>query len=204
MRTSLIALLFPLVMAAASPADDVHDSALRSIYQARAQALCLVGNAQGRPGDFEPGDVGRGCRCTVELFMAGKSPARLPPLDAADFHTIMKNELGQCLDRMSTSVAKRRVSAAAGAEPATAPEAAPPRPAAHAAPAPPVAGHASPAGAGIADWLAIVPSWLWGAIAFLVIATRRFWRRDERRDLLGVPPSMRSGPPGQPKRPDLP
>jgi hypothetical protein len=203
MRTSLIALLFPLIMAAATPADDVHDMALRSLYHAQAQALCLVGMEQRRPGSFEPGDGARGCRCTVDLFMTGKSLAQLPPLDAANFRTIMKNELGQCLDRMATSVAKRQVSEPAGAEPAAAPEA---TPAANAAPAATVAGRSSPTGAGMAAWLATVPLWLWGAIAFafLLSAVRRLSRRNERRDLLGVPPSMRSGPLGQPKRPDLP
>jgi hypothetical protein len=54
-----------------------------------------------------------------------------------------------------------------------------------------------------------LPAWAWFAIGFLILLLlgALVRRRDDRRDLLGPPPSMRPGAgAGQPapRRPDLP
>jgi hypothetical protein len=220
MRISPIAFLFPLafILASAAPSGEVRDKARRAVYQAQALALCQVGMAQSRPGDFEAGDAAQGCRCTVNSFMTGKSVAQLPPLDAASFRTIVKAELAQCLDRMAKIGVKRAVGESAIAapapsavpvpdsQPAAGAEATPGLATPGAAPAAPIGEQPGPAPASATAWLDSVPLWAWGALALalLLFAARKLAGRGDRRDLMGVPQSMRSRLPGQPRRPDLP
>jgi hypothetical protein len=220
MRISPVALLFPLafILASAAPSSEVRDKARRAVYQAQALAFCQIGMAQRRPGDFEAGDAAQGCRCTVDAFMTGKSVARLPPLDASSFRTIVKAELAQCLDSMAKIGVKRRVPESAIAapapsavpvpdsQPAAGTEAAPALATPGTAPAAPTGEYSGPTRASAADWLDWVPLWVWGALglAVLLFAARKLAGRGQRRDLMGVPQSMRSRLPGQPRRPDLP
>ncbi len=221
MRTNAAMFLFPLafVLAAASPASEIRDKARRAAYEAEGIALCSATMAQGRDGDFEPVDLSQGCRCTVRLLMTGKSVGQLPPLDLANFRTVAKDELAQCLERMSKVGVKRQVSEPAVAETATSDSAAPavsdpaanietesPQASEQAAP-PPALSEGAGAGGSISAWFAMVPLWAWGAIALgivLLAGLRRLAGRDSRRDLLGVPPSMRRGGPVRPKRSDPP
>jgi hypothetical protein len=208
MRPSLIALLFPLafVMAAASPSGEVRDKARRTVYQTKALALCQMSMAEQWAQNPEGGDGAQGCGCAVDAFMAGKSVSQLPPLDAVNFPALVKDELAQCLDKMAKIGVKQHVSAPASTEPPPVAVATPSLPTASPTPAVPVAGKPNPTGADIAAWLAAVPLWAWAgiALAFLLVGARKLLGRDDRRDLLGVPASMRSRVSGQPRRPDLP
>jgi hypothetical protein len=208
MRPSLIALLFPLafVTAAASRSDEVRDKARRTVYQTKAVSLCQMSMAEQWAQNPEGGDGAQGCGCAVDSFMSGKSVAQLPSLDAVNFPTLLKDELAQCLDKMARVGVKRQLSERASTEPPPFEAATPSVPTAPSTPVIPAAGRPNPTGAGIAAWLVAVPLWAWAgiALALLALVARKLLRRDDRRDLLGVPASMRSRLSGQSRRPDLP
>lgn len=219
MRISPAALLLPLavLLVGATSASEISNKAKRSVYQARSLAICQVAMVQGQAEGFEPADASEGCRCTIDSFMTGKTLAQLPRIEIANFRTIVKDELASCLDRMKKIGAKRGIEEAEGAklapgsEPVAAdrlPEAAtaPPGPAPEAAPADVPTSNAGSPGSTVTAWLASVPLWAWGlfALFILLIAARKLAGRGDRRDLLGVPRSMRSGLSGQPRRPDPP
>ena len=174
----------------------------RDSWREQGIALCVAD--LGIVADLSGDDLEAICGCALGRFMDGRAASSLPPLGPGRFRGLMESDLiacasGQRPDRAS-EIANRGVE-----PPDVMVEAKPmPTPAGPAAAAPEGARFDPGAGPRWLDLrarLAALPAWAWIAIGFLVILLigALVRRRDDRRHLLGPPPSMRSGAAPRPR-----
>ena len=142
----------------------------------------------------EPGgdDLEAICGCAIDRFIEGRGHSALASLGSGLLRGAIASELAACTAELSPERASDTAGPGVGVKP----------PAAAPMPAPPAA--AAPEGArfdpgawlrglDIRARLAALPAWAWIAIGFLVLLLigALVRRRDDRRHLLGPPPSMR-------------
>lgn len=168
----------------------------RDAWRERGLALCV---ADLRIVTDLSGDDMEGiCGCALGRFIDGRAASASPPLGPEYFRGMMESELVACTAELRPD--RVREIAGRGVEP--------PDVVVEAKPVPAPAGPATDAsrrarfdpgawlrGLDIRARLAALPAWAWIAIGVLVLLLigALIRRRDDRRHLLGPPPSMRSG-----------
>lgn len=193
-------------------------------WRAQAVRVCVtgmqdVGDARG---------IEAVCGCAADRFLARRPAGALPPLAPRDLRDLNASDLAQCAGERSPALASaviRRVAelavqqAASAAAPPPAVEPPPQegaKPDDTAAPAPPQEPKPPAAqpgslfgGLSLPAWLTDsgLPTWAWVVLAFLVLTVLRgLLRRDDRRDLVAPPSSMRrvASPKPMAQRPPTP
>jgi hypothetical protein len=162
------------------------------VYRERGVAICVTGSTIS--GELSGEDLQAICGCAIDRFIDDRGAAALRSLGSGLLRGAIANELAAC----TAELGPVRANDAAAPEPARfrpVPEAKPP------APTPADSAAAAPEGArsGPGAWLdirarlAALPAWAWIAIGFLALLLigALVRRRDDRRHLLGPPPSMR-------------
>jgi hypothetical protein len=166
-------------------------------YRERGIALCVADLRI--VADLSGDDLEGICGCALGRFMDSRPASALPPLGPSRFRGVMESELFACTAELrpdrTGEVAARGMAppdATAGAKPA-------PAPAGPAADAP--RSKRGDPGAWLRARLAALPTAAWVAIGFLILLLlgALIRRRDDRRDLLGPPPSMRQVASPRPK-----
>jgi hypothetical protein len=162
-------------------------------YRDRGIALCVADLRI--VADLGPDDLEGICGCALGRLMDGRPASALPALGPGRFRGVMESELVACTAELRPD----RIGDVAGRG-APPPDAAfggkPPAPAGPAADVP--RGQrgdpgAWPRGPGLRARLTALPAWAWVAIGFLflLLLGALIRRRDDRRNLIGPPPSMR-------------
>lgn len=171
-------------LAAKPPAGGADSS---DTYRERGIALCIADlrSVAGLSGD----DLEGICGCTLGRFMEGRAAFALPPLGPGRFRGILEGELLACTSQLRPD--RTGDVAGRGTAPPDVAFGDKPVPAGPAADSP--RRERGDPGAWLRARLAALPTAGWVALGFLflflLLALVR--RRDDRRDLLGPPPSMR-------------
>lgn len=162
-------------------------------YRERGIALCVADLRIVT--DLSGDDLEGICGCALGRFLDGRAASALPPLGPGRFRGVMESELIACTGELrpdrTGEVAGRGI-----APPDAAFDGKPPAPAGPALDAPKSA-RVDPGawlrGFDLRARLAALPAWAWVAIGFLflLLLGALIRRRDDRRDLIGPPPSMR-------------
>ena len=216
MRASLTAVLIPLalLMAAAKPVAPGSGVDPRASYRSQGVASC-VRELSPTPGMSEDG-MQNFCGCTLDTYMTNLPIGALPAQDTAAFRTGLDPALNICILRLpAVQAAQMRLRIYSG--PPTPTAAGPFSPTPNPAPAPVVpltpiesadAAPSGPSGPGLAEqiqnWAGTLPIWGWVGIAMLVLffLFRILFRRDDPRDMIGPPPSVRQAGPIRPRETD--
>jgi hypothetical protein len=172
-------------LAAKPPAAGGADSS--DAYRERGIALCVADlrSVAGLSGD----DLEGICSCTLGRFMEGRAAFALPPLGPGRFRGILESELLACTSQLRPD--RTGDVAGRGTAPPDVAFGGKPAPAGPAADVP--RRERGDPGAWLRTRLAALPTAGWVAIGFLflLLLGALIRRRDDRRDLLGPPPSMR-------------
>jgi hypothetical protein len=165
------------------------------VYRERGVAICVAESAIS--DELGGDDLQAICGCAIDRFIEGRGAAALRSLGSGLLRGAIASELAAC----TAELGPERANDAAGPEPARfrpVPEAKPPAPTpVDSAAAAPEGGRSGPGawlrGLDIRARLAALPAWAWIAIGFLflLLIGALVRRRDDRRHLLGPPPSMR-------------
>jgi hypothetical protein len=171
-------------------------------YRERGIALCVADLRV--VADLSGDDLEGICGCALGRLMDGRAASALPPLGPNRFRGVMESELVACTAELRpdrTGEVAGRGMAPPEAVFAGKPAPAPASPAADA----PKRSRGDPGawlrGLDLRARLAVLPAWAWVAIGFLflLLLGALIRRRDDRRDLLGPPPSMRQVASPRPK-----
>jgi hypothetical protein len=160
-------------------------------YRERGIALCVADLRV--VGDLSGDDLEGICDCALGRLMDGRPAVALPPLGPGRFRGLIESELLACTAELRPD--RTGEVAGRGAAPPVAPPPASfgdkPAPAGPAADSP--RRERGDPGAWLSARLAALPTAAWIGIGFLFLFLlgALIRRRDDRRDLLGPPPSMR-------------
>ncbi|HVQ06972.1 MAG TPA: hypothetical protein VMS43_00910 [Allosphingosinicella sp.] len=167
------------------------------VYRERGVAICVAESTIS--GELTGDDLQAICGCAVDRFIDDRGATALRSLGSGFLRGAIANELAACTAELGPERANDGAGRAA-APPEPVPEAKPPVP----TPMPVDSAAAAPEGArfdsgawlrglDIRARLAALPAWAWIAIGFLILLLfgALVRRRDDRRHLLGPPPSMR-------------
>jgi hypothetical protein len=173
-------------LAAKPPAVGVPDAG--DAYRERGIALCVADLRI--VADLSGEDREAICGCALGRFMDRRRESALPPLGPGRFRGVMESELLACTSELRPDRAGE-VAARGAAPPDAVVYGKPPAPAGPAADAP--RRERGDPGAWLRARIAALPAAAWVAIGFLflLLLGALIRRRDDRRDLLGPPPSMR-------------
>jgi hypothetical protein len=189
---------FAAPLAAKPPAPD----GAPDVYRERGVALCVTGSTIS--GELSGEDLQAICGCAIDRFIDVRGANALRSLGTGLLRGAIATEFAACTAELHPG----RASDAAGpdvARPEPVPEAKPPAPAPVDSAAAPESAHFDPGawlrGLDIRARLAVLPASAWIAIGVLVLLLigALIRRRDDRRHLLGPPPSMRSGAAPRPR-----
>lgn len=167
------------------------------VYRERGIAICVAESTMA--GERGGNDLEAICGCAIDRFIDSRGATALRSLGSGLLRGAIADEVAAC----TAELGPERATDAAGPEvarPEPAPGAKPPAP----TPASVDSAAAAPEGArfdpgawlrglDIRARLAALPAWAWIAIGFLALLLlgARLRGRDDRRHLLGPPPSMR-------------
>lgn len=167
------------------------------VYRERGIAICVAESTLS--GALSGDDLQAICGCAIDRFIEDRGAAALRSLGSGLLRGAIANDLAAC----TAELGPERATDGAGpgvAPPEPASEVKPPMPAPAGPPAAaPEGARADPGawlrGLDIRARLAALPAWAWIAIGFLflLLIGALIRRRDDRRHLLGPPPSMRAG-----------